>query len=120
MSREYIKKVMNCCNEYPMFRAGIFVECIDIVFQVCEMIYIIDVNKNCKIISDSFGQMKVQFQNGSYIFIGTTRECCNTPGQRFHVVIVEDKDRSRHVYDCLEPCATLKSPVSNFGGLIWA
>ena len=120
MSTEYIKKVMDCCNEYPMFRAGIFVESIDIVFQVCEIIYIRDVNKNCKIISDSFGKMKVKFQNGSYIFIGSARECCDSPGQRFHVVIVEDKNRSKYVYDCLEPCAMLKSPDQNFGGFIWA
>lgn len=120
INKNYIRKIVDCCNENPMFRAGIFVESVDNVFSIFEIINMEYGNKNCEIKLYSFGQAVVRFQNGSRIFIGVARECCNSRGQRFHVMIVEDKNRSKYVYDCLAPCATLKSPDQNFGGFIWA
>lgn len=35
---EYIKAIIDCCNENPMFRAGVFVKSRRSVFMICDLI----------------------------------------------------------------------------------
>ena len=117
---EYIKAIIGCCNEYPMFRAGVFVMSRRSVFMICDLINTENDSGDHEVrLEGSRGKCIVKFKNGSSLLIALANEC-NMAGQRFHVALVEDGIRKDIVHDYLAPCMVLKNSNVQFTGIIFA
>lgn len=117
---EYIKAIIDCCNENPMFRAGVFVKSRRSVFMICDLINTKNDSGDHEVrLEGSRGKCIVKFKNGSSLLIALANEC-NMVGQRFHVALVEDEVRKDIVYDYLAPCMVLKIPNVPFDRIIFA
>lgn len=117
---EYIKAIIGCCNENPMFRAGIFVKSRRSVFMICDLINTENNIGNHEVcLNGASGRGVVKFKNGSTLLIGIANEY-NMVGQRLHVALVDDEVRKDIVHDYLAPCMVLKNSNVQFTGIIFA
>ena len=120
INKNYIRKIVDYCNENPMFRAGVFVKSRRSIFMICDLINTEnDVGNHEVRLNVPSGRGVVKFKNGSTLLIGIANEY-NMAGQRFHVALVEDGIRKDIVHDYLAPCMVLKNSNVQFTGIIFA
>ena len=116
---EYIKAIIDYCNENPMFRAGVFVKSRRSIIMICDLINTEnDVGNHEVCLNVPSGRGVVKFKNGSTLLIGIANEY-NMAGQRFHVALVDDDVRKDIVHDYLAPCMCLNNPNVQINGIIF-
>lgn len=117
IDKDYIRKIVDCCNQNPVFQVGIFVKSRDSIFTICGQINAECGKCGCEIvINERYG--KVRFDNGSIISICIAEEC-NIRSRRYNVAMIEKDVRPYIVYDYIAPWVTLKRSEVDIQGLIW-
>lgn len=120
INKNYIRKIVDYCNENPMFRAGVFVKSRRSIFMICDLINTEnDVGNHEVRLNVPSGRGVVKFKNGSTLLISIANKY-NMAGQRFHVALVDNEVRKDIVYDYLVPCMCLNNPDVQLNGIIFA